>query len=91
MLLHSLNQDLGIDLSEDEVILFFQKFDKGEQRKLKYSDFCDAFAPKDKESLNELALRVPRHMQLQMSYNEMFGDDTRLLYRDLWYEHIRCE
>jgi len=34
-----------------------------------YSEFCDAFAPRDEAILKELASRVPRNVHLTMSYN----------------------
>ncbi len=91
ILLNSLLEEIGIECEEDNLILFFQKFDNSEQQVIKYSDFCDAFAPKDDQYLKEIALRVPRNLQLQMSYEEMFSLETREIYRDVWLEHIFCE
>lgn len=71
--------------------MFFQKFDKEEVRVLKYSSFCDAFAPKEQESLRDLASRVPRNLHLTMNLNEMFSQRTLELYRNLWLAHFYCE
>lgn len=68
--------EIGIDYPtlEDDVIMIFQKFDKDESREMRYSEFCDAFAPKDKNILAELAARVPRNVNLTMNYAEMFTE-----------------
>lgn len=58
---------------------------------MKYSDFCDAFAPKDEQYLKEMASRVPRNLQLQMTFEDMFTAETREIYKDVWLEHIYCE
>ena len=90
-LIRALKTDLDLDLDIDDMIMFFQKFDKAEQRVLKYSDFCDAFAPKEHQCLKELALRVPRNLQLALAFSEMFSEHARALYRDVWLEHLHCE
>jgi hypothetical protein len=73
-----------LDTIEDDLIMFFQKFDKEEARVLKYSSFCDAFAPKEKEALRDLASRVPRNLHLTMTLQEMFTKRTLDLYKALW-------
>lgn len=52
-LISSIREELKIDSAdlESDVIMFFQKFDKQETRKMRYSDFCSAFAPKEKAQL----------------------------------------
>lgn len=58
---------------------------------MKYSEFCDAFAPKDPQTLKDLAARVPRNVNLTMSYQDMFTKETRDMYRDCWMQHFSCE
>eukprot|EP00347_Sterkiella_histriomuscorum_P009319 403341661 len=92
-LIQSLKTEIGIDYQtlEDDVIMIFQKFDKDESREMKYSEFCDAFAPKEPNLLKELAGRVPRNVNLTMNFAEMFSNDTRELYRECWMQHFMCE
>lgn len=51
---------------------------------MKYSEFCDAFATKDKNILKDLAARVPRNVNLTMNYKDMFTEKTRKLYKECW-------
>lgn len=51
-------QDL--DFTIDEMLSFIHKYSKNSaMMRIKYSEFCDAFAPKDKAAIAELASRVP--------------------------------
>ena len=94
-LYQSLKKDIKIgdrvETLQDDLIMFFQKFDKEEARVIKYSSFCDAFAPKEKETLRDLASRVPRNLHLTMRLEEMFSERTLELYRALWVQHFMCE
>jgi Ca2+-binding EF-hand superfamily protein len=92
-LLVALRKQIGIDYAEleDDVIMIFQKFDKDESRQMKYSEFCDAFAPKEPQALKELAGRVPMNVNLTMNYKDMFSQQTRQMYKDCWMQHFSCE
>jgi len=85
-LITSLRDELqiGSEELENDVIMFFQKFDKQETRKMRYSDFCNAFAPKAKGPLKVLASRVPRNIHLTMTFEEMFSEKTQELYKECW-------
>mmetsp|Transcript_17998 Transcript_17998/g.17185 ORF Transcript_17998/g.17185 Transcript_17998/m.17185 type:complete len:91 (+) Transcript_17998:1924-2196(+) len=39
--------DLGLKLSIDEIHLFFQRYNKDEDNRLKYSEFSEGFMPQD--------------------------------------------
>jgi Ca2+-binding EF-hand superfamily protein len=39
--------DLGMYAHKDNVYLFIRRYDKDSDGRLLYSDFCDAFTPKD--------------------------------------------
>lgn len=41
-------EDLGVFGLRSEIELFFKKIDKDNDGRLKFSEFCDAFCPKDK-------------------------------------------
>jgi hypothetical protein len=76
---------------EDDIILLFQTFGKEEHAILKYSEFCDAFAPKDKQCLKDVASRVPRNVYLTMAFEDMFSVNTRQIYKEVWVQRFLCE
>jgi hypothetical protein len=61
---------------EENVIMFFQKYNTEENRQLRYQEFCSAFATIDKNLLKDLALRVPTNMHLTLAFEDMFSPNT---------------
>ena len=61
-----------MQLTEQDLIAFIRRYSEpptaGQEHKIRYSDFCQAIAPKDKFYLNTLAQRAPRNLTLQYSY-----------------------
>jgi len=82
---------LGIDFEQDDIILFFQKYVRDDSKMLKYSEFCDAVAPKAELMLKELASRVPRNIRLEFTYEQIFAEVTRANFKALWEELFYCE
>lgn len=58
---------------------------------MKYSEFCEGFAPREKSLLKDIAGRVPRNLELKMTFDEMFSLKTRQLYIEVWMQHFVCE
>ena len=74
----------GVEFSEDDLALFMLRFDKHERQRIKYSEFCSAFAPISPRSQQVLVHRHPINTQLEMSYDEVFVLQTRELYQMCW-------
>ena len=49
-------------MAEDELALFMKRFDKDSDKKLRYSEFCDAFLPVDSFHASLLAKKAPLTM-----------------------------
>jgi len=47
-------EDFGIFPHKEDVCLFLRQFDQDNDGRLQYSDFCDAFCPKDRLSAQVL-------------------------------------
>ena len=56
-LLNSL-QLLGAKVSKEEVYLFVLRYDRDSDGRLLYSDFCEAFSPRDPLSATILSRRI---------------------------------
>jgi len=58
----------NLQISEQDLISFIKRYSEsptnGGDYKIRYSDFCNAVAPKDKFYLNTLAQRAPRNLTL---------------------------
>jgi Ca2+-binding EF-hand superfamily protein len=46
--------DYGVHAHKEDVYLFVRHYDRDSDGRLLFSDFCDAFCPKDKQSANVL-------------------------------------
>ena len=57
-LLHSLEL-LGVQAKKDEVYLFLMRYDRDSDGRLLYSDFCEAFSPRDNITAALLSRRAP--------------------------------
>lgn len=47
---------------------------------MKYSDFCNLFAPKSQKVLAELTSKNPRNVKGQLTYTQCFTQQTKELY-----------
>lgn len=54
-------QLLDIFAQDDDILLIMKWYDKDEDGKLKYSEFCDAFLPTDSFHASLLAKKPPMH------------------------------
>ena len=52
-------KEIGISIRKKDALLFFKRFDRNNNRFLKFSDFSDAFCPHTKENFNLLNQRKP--------------------------------
>lgn len=69
-----------VEVDKNEVQLFMNRFDKKNKRKVKYSEFCSAFAPHNKRLQNTLVQRTPVNTQLEMTYDQVFTALTQVTY-----------
>lgn len=62
-----LTQNFGdeMEITQEDLYLFIQRFDKAERQTIKYSEFCTAFAPLNAASQRRLAERMPQNTQLE--------------------------
>ena len=86
-----IDQNLQITYDQHKLQLFILRFDKNEKNRLKYSEFCTAFAPQSARTQQELVNRTPSNTQLEKSYQDTFAHQTKQLYEQCWALHFRIE
>jgi hypothetical protein len=47
--------------------------------------------PKDEKYLKAIATRVPRNVNLEMEYDELFTEKTKEIYKLVWLTHFQTE
>jgi len=52
----------GVFISDEDIDLYLKRYDKDEDGKLRYSEFCDSFLPNDTFHASLLAKKAPMHL-----------------------------
>jgi len=69
-----------------------KRYDKDEDNRLRYSEFCDAFLPIDSFHASLLAKKAPLHMyHVQLAKEKVFYPETRELFEVAWKTHMKNE
>ena len=78
----------GIDLPDfslEDVDLFLARYDRDNDRKLRFSEFCDAFTPMDKFHADIINRRQ------SVGYSGHLSEKALMIYRLVWTTHQRIE
>lgn len=76
----------------DDIQFFIKRYDKDEDNRIRYSEFCDAFLPIDSFHASLLAKKAPLHMyHVTLSQEKVFYPETRDLFIVAWKTHLRNE
>lgn len=67
------------------------RYDNDHDGRMKYSDFCDAFTPKDKRLSSEIHSRAPYNIYSESDQTKYFSPETRALLRQAFRVHFESE
>ncbi len=85
-------RDVGVFANDEELKLFFKRYDQNGDGKLKFSEFCNAFTPLDAFSASQLNRRHSTGKNAPyFPKDECFSFSTRLAFKDMWRTHFRIE
>jgi hypothetical protein len=90
-LMQGLTNIFLVQYSERDVDLFIARFNKDGRGTLKYSEFYNAIKPKSQSVLNELESRQPRNLRMRISYDDLFADNTKELFCQIWEAMFESE
>mmetsp|Transcript_15713 Transcript_15713/g.26495 ORF Transcript_15713/g.26495 Transcript_15713/m.26495 type:complete len:194 (-) Transcript_15713:9-590(-) len=91
---NGLVNQLGIGPSQDELELFFSRYDQDKDGKLKFTEFCNAFLPIDSNHCAMLNQRHSNHRSSQFAHQNpqrVFVPLTLLDFKELLRTHFRVE
>ncbi len=75
-----------------DILLYFSRYDKDEDGKLRYSEFCDGFLPTDSFHASLLAKKAPLHMyHMELQREKIFYNETKELFIKCWTTHLLNE
>ena len=87
-------QQFGVVPSQDEIDLFFQRYDKDRDGKLRYAEFCEIFVPLDGQYAQIINARNPIHrsdLYGPIRPQELFMPLTLLDLKETLRTHFRVE
>jgi Ca2+-binding EF-hand superfamily protein len=83
--------DLGVYVHRDDVYLFVRRYDRDSDGRLLYSDFCEAFTPKNPTHSSILNSRKAYYLHHSYPKSEFFTRDTRDLILKTFKVHFSVE
>ena len=84
--------DIGIHVTQDDVDLFFQRYDKDRDGRLDFREFADALTPDDPYYAQMLARRPSNHKRINIyKKDDVFAYGTSYAFKDLLRTLISTE
>ena len=81
-------ETLGLFIDNDDILTFVNKYDNDHDGKMKYSDFWDAFIPKDENAAKVLKDKSPYNIYTNDNRDKYFSPQTRALFRQAFKSHF---
>ena len=75
-------QSFGCFCHKDDIYTFVRKYDQDSDGRMLYSDFCDAFTPRDSYYVSQLSNKQARYIHTNTSKFNYFDAETREL---IWH------
>ena len=84
--------ELGVFAHKDDVYNFTRRFDRDNDSRLMYSDFCEAITPKDSYYVHQLNNRKARYIHMkELPKKAYFTEQTRALFFTVFKTHFHAE
>ena len=84
--------NFSVFVQDEDVSLFMMRYDKDEDGRVRYSEFCDAFLPTDQFHASLLAKKAPLHMHhMETQVDRIFYPETMFFITHCWNTHINNE
>lgn len=84
--------DIGIFPSVEELELFIKRYDKNNDRRLRFSEFADAFSPLDNYYASLLNKRTSNDVRGRLyQRDDVFSSETKIEFRNVWRTHLKVE
>ena len=85
--------DIGVFPSYQELELFFQRYDTDKDGRLRFSEFSEAFIPRDSYAASKLNGRGSNYMRppFYPTRDSCFETGTRFEFKDIFNTHFRVE
>jgi len=82
---------LGLYVNKNDIYLFVRRYDKDNDGRIQYSDFCDAFTPKSAYHASMLTSRHAYYLHKHYDKRDYFDYETRNLILRTFKVHFSVE
>jgi len=83
---------IGVYPTAEEVELFVTRYDRSHDRRLSFSEFCEAFLPMDQHYSNLVNRRNANRVRRPLyRRDDCFLADTQVEFRSMWRSHFKVE
>jgi Ca2+-binding EF-hand superfamily protein len=84
--------DIGVFPSNEELDLFFKRYDKNMDSRIRFSEFCDAFTPTDSYYSTLLNRRTSNNVRGRLyARDDCFMAETKFEFKNVWRTHFKIE
>ena len=84
--------EIGVYPDHEELSLFFKRYDKDEDCRLRFSEFSEAFIPLDAYYANLLNRRHSNDVRGRFySRDDCFLNSTKMEFKSIWRTHLKVE
>lgn len=84
--------EVGVFAHKDDVYNFTRRFDRDNDSRLMYSDFCEAITPKDSYYVHQLNNRKAKYIHMkELSKKAYFTDQTREMFFTVLKTHFHAD
>ena len=84
--------EIGVYPDHEELALFFKRYDKDMDNRLRFSEFSDAFSPIDSYYKQILNRRHSNDVRGRFySRDDCFLNNTKIEFKQIWRVHLKVE
>ena len=84
--------EIGVYPDQEELALFFKRYDKDMDNRLRFSEFSDAFSPIDSYYKQILNRRHSNDVRGRFySRDDCFLNNTKIEFKQIWRVHLKVE
>lgn len=84
--------EIGVYPSNEELDLYFKRYDKDVDGRIKFSEFCDSFSPIDNYYGTMLNRRTSNNTRGRYyARDDCFLGETKLEFKSIWRTHFKIE
>jgi hypothetical protein len=83
--------EIGIFATYEELELFFARYDKDRDGRLRFTEFSDAFVPLDFYAASKVNNRGSNNLRPYPTRDSSFEASTRFDFKNLWRTHFKVE